>query len=198
MNANDLTGIDPITAPPAFPGAVDRIRWGVYDAGVSKEGEKASLLRIGITQVKLEEYVEGDDLLRRSALFKHISDKERRALLRRSRTRTLKSGEVFLEEAVPAKSLCLVLDGTVRLSMQSGMAELATLSKGDVFGLSAVESSAIRPQATAEGDARVALLAVEQIQLLMQTAPRLGDYLGELVVERRKLAEDGASFFDRW
>jgi len=32
----------------------------------------------------------------------------------------------------------------------------------------------------------------------MQTTPRLGDYLRELASERRKLAEDGASFFDRW
>jgi signal-transduction protein with cAMP-binding, CBS, and nucleotidyltransferase domain len=165
---------------------------------VARKREKASVLRIGITRLKLAEYVEGDDLLRRSTLFRHISDDERRALLSRSRTRVIRSGEVFLEEAVPAKSLCLVLDGTVRLSMQGGMSELATLQKGDVFGLSAVESSAIRPQAAAEGDARVALLDTDQIQSLIQTAPRLGGYLGELAAERRKLAEDGASFFDRW
>ena len=162
------------------------------------EGEKASVLRIGITQVNLGEYVEGDDLLRRSKIFKHISDTERQVMLRNSRARTLKPGEVFLEEAMPAKGLYFVLEGVIRLSMQGGMAELVTLAKGDVFGLSAVESSAIRPQATAEGDTRVALLPADQVQVLMQTTPRLGNYLRELAAERRKLAEDGTSFFDRW
>ena len=162
------------------------------------EGEKASVLRIGITQVKLGEYVEGDDLLRRSRIFKHISDTERQVMLRHSRARTLKPGEVLLEEAMPAKGLYFVLEGVIRLSMQGGMAELVTLAKGDVFGLSAVESSAIRPQATAEGDTRVALLPADQVQVLMQTTPRLGNYLRELAAERRKLAEDGTSFFDRW
>ncbi len=191
-------GADFTIPPPGFPGVVDRLRPGVYHARVAQEGEKASVLRIGITQVKLAEYVEGDDLLRLSTLFRYISDDERRHLLSRSKARIVKSGEVFLEEAVPARNLCLVLDGTVRLSMQGGMSELATLQKGDVFGLSAVESSAIRPQAAAEGDARVVLLDTDQIRLLIQTAPRLGAYLGELAAERRKLAEDGASFFDRW
>lgn len=165
---------------------------------MTREGEKASVLRIGITQVKLGEYVEADDLLRRSGLFRCISDRQRRVLLSRSRTRTLKPGEVLLEEAMPAKSLCLVLDGSVRLSMQGGMAELATLTKGDAFGLSAVVDSAIRPQVVAEGDTRVALLPADQVQALMQATPRLGGYISELAAERRKLAEDGASFFDRW
>lgn len=165
---------------------------------MADEGEKASVLRIGITQVKLGEYIEGDDLLRRSALFKCISDKERQDLLRQSRARALKPGEVLLQEALPAKHLCFVLDGSIRLSMQGGMTELITLGKGDVFGLSAVESSAIRPQATADGDTRVALLPADQAQVLMQTSPRLAKYLSGLASERRKLAEDGASFLDRW
>jgi CRP-like cAMP-binding protein len=142
--------------------------------------------------------VEEDDLLRRSTLFRCVSDKERQLLLSQSKARVIKPGEVFLEEAMPAKGIYFVLEGTVRLSMQDGMAELITLGKGDVFGLSAVESSAIRPQATAEGDTRVVLLPAEQIQVLMQTTPRLGDFFRELAAERRKLAEDGASFFDRW
>jgi CRP-like cAMP-binding protein len=165
---------------------------------VADDGEKASVLRIGITQVKLGEYVQGDDLLRRSALFKSISDEERQVLLRQSKARTLKPDEVLLPEALPAKALCFVLDGSIRLSMQGGMNELLTLSKGDVFGLSAVEPSAIRPQAKADGDTRVALLPADQVQVLMQTTPRLASYLSELAAERRKLAEDGASFFDRW
>ena len=165
---------------------------------MADDGEKASILRIGITQVKLGEYVEADELLRRSALFKLISDSERQALLRQSKARTLKPDEILLQEAVPAKNLCFVLDGSIRLFMQGGMNELVTLSKGDVFGLSAVESSAIRPQAKADGDTRVALLPADQVQVLMQTAPLLGAYLCELAAERRKLAEDGASFFDRW
>ena len=165
---------------------------------MSDEGEKASILRIGLTQVKLSEYVEGDDLLCRSPLFRCITDKERQVLLRNAKARTLKSGGVLLEEGLPAKSLCFLLDGAIRLSMQGGMAELVTLSKGDVFGLSAVEPSAIRPQATADGDARVALLPADQVQVLMQTTPQLGDFLRELVAKRREMAEDGASFFDRW
>lgn len=165
---------------------------------MADDGEKASVLRIGITQVKLGEYIEGDDLLRRSALFKSISDKERQDLLRQSKARALKPGEVLLQEAMPAKYLCFVLDGSIQLSMQGGMTELITLGKGDIFGLSAVEPSAIRPQAAADGDSRVALLPADQVQVLMQTTPQLGDYLRMLVSERRKLAEDGASFFDRW
>jgi CRP-like cAMP-binding protein len=165
---------------------------------VGDEGEKASVLRIGITQMKLGEYVEQDDLLRRSAFFKHISDSERQALLRRSKARILKPGEVLLQEATSAKNLYFILEGSIRLSAQGGMTELVTLGKGDVCGLSAVESSAIRPQVTADGDARVAVLPADQVQVLMQTTPRLGDYLHELASERRKLAEDGASFFDRW
>jgi len=165
---------------------------------VADEGEKASVLRIGITQLKLGEYVESDDLLSRSALFKCISDKERRSLLSQSKARALKSGVVMLQEAVPAKHLFFVLDGSIQLSMQGGMTELVTLGKGDVFGLSAIESSAIRPQAAADGDTRVALLPADQVQVLMQTTPRLGDYLRTLASERRKLAEDGANFLDRW
>jgi CRP-like cAMP-binding protein len=165
---------------------------------VADEGEKASVLRIGITQVKLGEYIEGDELLRRSALFKSISDKERQDLLRQSKARALKPGEVLLQEAMPARHLCFVLDGSIQLSMQDGMTELITLGKGDVFGLSAVESSAISPQATADGDTRVALLPADQVQVLMQTTPRLAKYLSGLALERRKLAEDSANFFDRW
>lgn len=165
---------------------------------MADEGEKASVLRIGITQVKLGDYVEGDDLLRRSALFKHVSDTERQALLRNSKSRAIKPDEIILQEALPAKSLYFLLDGVVRLSMQAGITELVSLTKGDVFGLSAIEPSAIRPQATADGGARVALLPSDQVQVLMQTTPQLDSYLRELVSERRKLAEDGASFFDRW
>jgi signal-transduction protein with cAMP-binding, CBS, and nucleotidyltransferase domain len=165
---------------------------------VAGDGEKASVLRIGITQVKLGEYVEADDLLRRSALFKKISDTERQVLLRNSKSRALKPGEILLQEALPAKSLYFLLDGVVRLSVQAGITELVSLTKGDVFGLSAIDPSAIRPQAKADGDARVALLPADQVQVLMQTTPSLGDYLRELADERRKLAADGASFFDRW
>lgn len=165
---------------------------------MADQGEKASVLRIGITQVKLGEYVEGDELLRRSAFFKAVSDTERRALLRSSKARALKPDEVLLREAMPAKGLYFILEGSIRLSMQEGINELITLEKGDVFGLSAVEPSAIRPQARADGDARVALLPADQVQVLMQTTPRLDSYLRELVSQRRKLAEDSASFFDRW
>ena len=165
---------------------------------MSDQGEKASILRIGLTQVKLSEYVEGDDLLRRSQLFKCISDTERQVLLRNAKARTLKSGKVLLEEGLPAKVLYFLLDGVVRLAMQGGMAELAALTKGDVFGLSAVEPSAIRPQGTADGDTRVALIPADQVQVLMQTTPKLGNFLRELAVKRREMAEDGASFFDRW
>lgn len=165
---------------------------------MSDEGEKASILRIGLTHIKLSEYVEGDDLLRRSPLFKCITDKERQVLLRTARARTFRSGGALLEEGLPAKSLYFLLDGVVRLSMQGGMAEIVALSKGDVFGLSAVEPAAIRPQATADGDTRVALLPADQVQVLMQTTPQLGDFLRELSAKRRELAEDGANFFDRW
>lgn len=165
---------------------------------MADEGEKASVLRIGITQVKLGEYIEGDELLLRSVFFKTISDTERRALLHKSKARVLNPDEVLLQEAMPAKGLYFILEGSIRLSMQGGMNELVTLGKGDVFGLSAVEPSAIRPQARADGNARVALLPADQVQVLMQTTPRLDSYLRELVSKRRKLAEDGASFFDRW
>jgi CRP-like cAMP-binding protein len=162
------------------------------------EGEKANVLRIGLAQVKLSDFVEGDDLLRHSPLFKFISEREKQVLLRHAKVRTLRSGESLLEEGMPAKGLYFLLEGSIRLSMQGGMAEMVALSKGDIFGLSAVEPSAIRPQATADVDTRVALFPADQVQVLMQTTQQLGDFLRGLVAERRKMAEDGASFFDRW
>ncbi len=157
------------------------------------------LLRIGLRQVGLYEFVQQDELLWRAPLLAALDEVERERLLTAGRVRGVGGGELLLAEAAVADALYLLLDGHVVLAADGGAIDLAVLTKGDFFGLSAVFGNAARPAAqAAEGGARVALLPAAELTRLAQRHSALGRLLARTAKQRHARYSECQSFLDLW
>ncbi len=157
------------------------------------------LLRIGLRQVGLYEFVQQDELLWRAPLLAALDAAERERLLTTGRVRGVGSDDLLLAEQAVADALYFLLEGSVVLAADGGSIDLATLTKGDFFGLSAVFDNAVRPAAhAAEGGARVALLPAAHLTSLVQSHPALGRLLARTAKERHTRYAECQSFMDMW
>ncbi len=157
------------------------------------------LLRIGLRQVSVLEFVRRDDLLWRSPFLATLGEAVREELLRSARVRVVDEGAVLLEEDAKPDELHFVLRGSVVLAAGGGDIDLATLAKGDFFGLAAVVRDAVRPSAVAaEGGARVALLPGAMVESLARSAPAMGEVLAAVARQRRDRLRECSDFLDMW
>lgn len=165
---------------------------------MSDEQESVSILRIGLRQVGIRQYVEQDELLHRCPLLRPLSRDERDDLLRGARAMTARRSHIILREGQTSDALWLVLDGAVSLAIDDGVTDLGMLGKGDFFGIAAVDAQAARPRARAESDVHLAGLHPGKIGLLRQLVPQLARVIASACGTRKKLADAGADFMDRW
>lgn len=166
---------------------------------MSDPKDGVNILRIGLRQVDLAEFVRQDELLWRAPVLACLSEATRLELLGQGRVRSLRKAEVLIAEAERPEAICMVLTGSVVLATSGGAMDLAMLGKGDVFGLAALFNDAVRPSAAAAEDGtRVAILPAETLVQLVRSVPELGKLLASLAKERRARASECAEFFDMW
>jgi CRP-like cAMP-binding protein len=166
---------------------------------MSESNDGIHILRIDLRHVGVKEFVRQDELLWRAPLLAALSESERDGLLDEATVRIAESGERILSEQEPAAAIHFVLDGSVVLSTGGGSIDLASLGKGDFFGLSSVFSDAVRCTASApEGGARLALLPAGRLGQLAQSLPALGQLLAKTAQQRRDRARECSEFFDMW
>jgi CRP-like cAMP-binding protein len=166
---------------------------------MDSSADGVELLRIGLRQVGLYEFVQQDELLWRAPLLAALDAAERERLLTAGRVRGVASGEVLLAEDAVADALYFLLEGSVVLAADGGSIDLATLTKGDFFGLSAVIRDAVRPAVQApEGGARLALLPAADLTRLARSHPALGRLLARTAEERHTRYAECQSFMDLW
>jgi len=163
---------------------------------VESRDEKLSILRIGLKHVDVVEYCRQDEFLWRSALLSTLDDDEKRQLLAGARVRGLNPGEQ-LDSADSTGYLAFVLEGSLVLAADD-LTDLGTLGQGDFFNLSSVLDDAVLATATADNQVKLALLPAAHIRRLLDSRPVFGGVLRELATARKKAAEDGADFLNRW
>lgn len=157
------------------------------------------LLRIDLHQVGLVEFVRRDDLLWRAPLLATLAESVREEFLGQATVSSASPGQSLLEPEAAPEQLFFVLDGSVVLSIGEGGIGLATLGKGDFFGLGAVFRDAVRCSATAaEGGARVALFQAERVAQLARAVPAFGQVLANIAKQRRDRSNECSEFFDMW
>jgi CRP-like cAMP-binding protein len=162
------------------------------------EHDAVQVLRIGLRQVEVAEFVREDASLWGSALLAPLSPTQREALLRTAHAQVARADEPILA-CRPASALYLVLGGGVVLSTGADGAGLTTLGKGDFFGLSSVVDDAPALAATADhSGARLAVLPAEAVRALAAEVAELGRLLADSARHRRQLASACSEFLDRW
>ena len=132
------------------------------------------ILRIGLRHVGLLEFVQQDDLLWRSPLLACLDEAARTELVGRAKVRSVENGEEILAEDAQPAAVHFLVEGSVVLSTAGGSIDLATLSKGDFFGLGAVFPEAPQAAATAAGG------------------------IARVAKERRDRSHECSDFLDRW
>jgi len=166
---------------------------------MSDPKDGVNILRIGLRHVDLAEFVRQDDLLWRAPILATLDEATRSQLLGLGRVRSMDAASALVAEGDLPEAVYFVLTGSIVLATAGGAIDLATLGKGDVFGLAALFSDAVRPSAAAaEEGARVALLPSEAMGRLVRSVPELGKLLATIAQERRARANECAEFFDMW
>ena len=163
---------------------------------VESRDEKQSILRIGLKHVDVVEYCRQDELLWRSTLLTPLGDDEKAQLLVGARVRGLNPGEQ-LDSADSSGYLALVLEGSLVLAADD-LTDLGTLGQGDFFNLSSVIDDAVSVTATADNKVKLALLPAAHVRRLLDARPVFAEVIGDLASARKKTAEDGADFLNRW
>ena len=159
--------------------------------------DSVQVLRIGLRQVEVAEYVREDPDLWGAALLAPLAPAQREALLAGARARVAGPDEPLLP-ARPADALHLILGGAVALATCDG-AGLTTLGKGDFFGLSSVLPGATPLAATADhGGARLAVLPGDVARRLAAEVPGFLRVLEDAARRREELARACDDFLGRF
>jgi small-conductance mechanosensitive channel len=127
------------------------------------------------------------ELLRGVAVLAPLSNDERRALAGDARERIFAGGEAIVREGAAGRSLFVIADGAVRVSVQPGDREVARLEKGACFGeMSMLTGDPRTATVTAVGDCRVLEITDHVFRPLAEANPGLIDAIGRVALERRK------------
>ncbi|HOX47404.1 MAG TPA: cyclic nucleotide-binding domain-containing protein [Myxococcota bacterium] len=162
------------------------------------EHDSVQVLRIGLRQVEVAEYVREDASLWTSPLLAPLRPEQREALLRGAHARVAAADEPILT-AQQTSALYLILGGAVVLSTGADGAGLTTLGKGDFFGLSGVLDGAPALAAAADhAGARLAVLPAASVRALAAEVAELHRLLVDTARRRQALASACADFLDRW
>ncbi len=114
-------------------------------------------------------------------------DEAQRAALASGRERVYADREVIVRQGDPGRSMFVILDGEVRVTLDPGHHEVARLARGAYFGeMSLLTGDARSATVSALGDCAVLEIADRDLRPLAEAAPALVERLGEVALARRK------------
>lgn len=117
------------------------------------------------------------DQVKSLALFRHFPEAKLEELARVLSVRTLAAGVMVFEEGSLGDALFLLADGRVRIEKRAdagGVAELALLSPGDVFGeMALIESAPRSARAVAHTDVALLVLGREDLDRWLGAEPQM-------------------------
>jgi CRP-like cAMP-binding protein len=158
-----------------------------------------AMLRIDLAKVELADFVQKDELLWRAPLLNCFGEVDRLELLRQSSVCSAEGGQTLIEEDTTPAGLHLVLDGSLVLATNAGSIDLATLGKGDFFGLGALFPEAVRPAAIAASEGvRTALMPPAFFIQRVRSVAALGKLLAKVAKERLERSRECSEFLDMW
>lgn len=120
--------------------------------------------------------------LKRIPLFSHLSKKELNLISRHADEVSLPAGSVIMREGDVAREVCVVLEGTVRVTQ--GGKHLKDLGAGEVVGEMGVVD-AVHRNAT--------VTAVDAVRLVVMFGPEFTGVSEEIAAVRKGIAEIIAS-----
>jgi small-conductance mechanosensitive channel/CRP-like cAMP-binding protein len=119
-------------------------------------------------------------------LFGLLSDEERRGLAEVSPIHAFGAGESIVRQGDEGRSAYVVCKGRVRVSLDPGDAELATLEPGAYFGeMSLLTGEPRTATVRAVGDCEVMEVASDQFRRFVLERPSVIERIGSVVAERR-------------
>lgn len=127
------------------------------------------------------------DVLRAVAVLAPLSDAERMTLAGASRERLFAGGEAIVREGDAGRSLFVIRDGAVRVSVEPGDREVARLERGAYFGeMSMLTGDRRTATVTAVADCRVLEITDEVFRPIAEGNPGVIEQIGRLALDRRK------------
>jgi CRP-like cAMP-binding protein len=118
------------------------------------------------------------DLLRASALFAELDDRQRDEIAKISRVQTYQGGDFIFKEGEPGNRLFLIAEGEVRISRNipaAGEEALAVLKRPACFGeMSVFDRSERSTDAIANGRCTVVTLTRPDLEMLLEFNPEIG------------------------
>jgi len=95
--------------------------------------------------------------------------------------------EVIVRQGEPGRSMFVLVDGAVRVTVEPGQHEVARLGPGACFGeMSLLTGDARSATVAAAGDCRVIEITDEMLRALAEAKPSIVDRLGEVAFSRRQ------------
>jgi CRP/FNR family cyclic AMP-dependent transcriptional regulator len=136
---------------------------------------------------------EARHLLSNCVLFRGLKPEERNAIVNRTRTRTLKSGETVFSMGSPGDHMMAVLSGTIRISVPAPDGKellLAILQPGEVFGeLAVLDGKERSADAVADSPCTLAILDRRDILSFLEQHPAAWLKLVSVLCERLRRAD---------
>lgn len=127
------------------------------------------------------------DLLRRVAMFAPLSDAERLALAAASPERLFAGGEAIVRQGAEGRSLFVISTGAVRVTVEPGDHEVATLERGAYFGeMSLLTGEPRTATVTARGDCTVVEITDDVFRPIAEANPTVIDEIGRVALDRRR------------
>ena len=117
-------------------------------------------------------------------------DEAQRAALADGRERLYADREVIVRQGDAGRSMFVILDGEVRVTIDPGHREVARLGRGAYFGeMSLLTGDARSATVSALGDCTVLEIADGDLRPLAEARPGIIERLGEVALARRKVLE---------
>ena len=122
------------------------------------------------------------------SIFKSLDEIQIKDVISFIRLGQFKGGTNIIKAGTSVKNLYIILSGAAQVTGKDGM-NLATLSKGDVFGEMSLLSgntagASVKALGTKEDITKVLFFAIPDFKLLMARFPSLQMYLARLLTER--------------
>jgi CRP-like cAMP-binding protein len=127
-----------------------------------------------------------EDLLAGTDLFGLLAEGDRQALAAASPLRMFGAGETVVEQGSPGQSAFVVSQGRVRVSLDPGDMEIATLGRGAYFGeMSLLTGDPRTASVRALGDCTVVEITADAFRAFVMNRPALVERIGTAIAERR-------------
>lgn len=135
-----------------------------------------------------------EDLLAGMPLFRRLLPEQRATLVERATSRSVPRGEEVFAEGDIGEDVFLIIEGKAKITRSGGAGRenlLAVLGPGEVFGeLSLFDPGPRTATATALTDLQLAVLSHTQLSDWLDTQPRAGQVLLQVLARRLRRTND--------